>query len=221
MTQYTPTPRTTLKRRPHRGRYDKAAVHAILDAGLICHVGYVADGHPVVIPTIYWRHGERVYWHGSAAGRALQLQVDGAPVCLTVALLDGLILARSAFRHSVNYRSVMAFGTARPVLREAEKLAAMKGLIDRLYPGRWESIRAPSPAELAAVSVVYLDLEEVSAKVRADPPMDAEGDLGLPVWAGVLPLTLQPGTPEPCVKLAPGLDVGALDGWTLERTKGG
>ncbi len=221
MTQYTPTPRTTLKRRPHRGRHDKAAVHAILDAGLICHVGYVADGQPVVIPTIYWREGERVYWHGSAAGRALQLQVDGAPVCLTVALLDGLILARSAFRHSVNYRSVIAFGTARPVLLQTEKLAAMKGLIDRLYPGRWDDIRPPSPAELAAVSVVYLDLEEVSAKVRADPPMDAEGDLDLPVWAGVVPLAVQAGAPEPCAKLGTGLDFGDLEGWTLERVTGG
>lgn len=218
MTDYTPTPRTTLKRKPQRGRYDKTTVHAILDAGLICTVAYVTDGHPVGIPTIYWREGGRVYWHGSAAGRALQLQVDGAPVCFTVALLDGLILARSAFRHSVNYRSVIAYGTARPVLRDAEKLSAMKGLIDRLYPDRWEKIRPPNPGELAAVSVLYLDLEEVSAKVRADPPMDAEADLDLPVWAGVVPLVLEAGSPESCAQLGPDAEApGTWKGWTLER----
>jgi nitroimidazol reductase NimA-like FMN-containing flavoprotein (pyridoxamine 5'-phosphate oxidase superfamily) len=205
VTDYTPTPRTTLRRKPQRGRYDKATVHAILDAGLICHIGYEMDGHPLVIPTLYWREGGRVYWHGSAAGRALKLHVGGAEVCFTVALLDGLILARSAFRHSVNYRSVMAFGTARPVLGEAEKLAAMKGLIERLYPGRWNDIRPPSPAELAAVSVLYLDLDEVSAKVRADPPMDAEEDLSLPVWAGVVPLSILAGDAQPCVRLAKGI----------------
>ena len=221
MTDYTPTDRTTLNRRPQRGRYDAATVHAILDAGLIGHVGFVEDSLPVVTPTIYWREGARVYFHGSAASRTIRAAADGVPICLTVSHLDGLVVARGAFYHSVNYRSVIAFGTARPVLLQTEKLAAMKGLIDRLYPGRWDDIRPPSPAELAAVSVVYLDLEEVSDKVRADPPMDAEGDLDLPVWAGVVPLAVQAGAPEPCAKLGTGLDFGDLEGWTLERVTGG
>jgi nitroimidazol reductase NimA-like FMN-containing flavoprotein (pyridoxamine 5'-phosphate oxidase superfamily) len=216
MTSYVPTARTRLARRPQRGRYDKETVHAILDAGLMCHVGYVIDDHPVVIPTLYWRRGERVYWHGSAQGKALRLQVDGAPVCFTVALLDGLILARSAFRHSVNYRSVMAYGLARPVQHEAEKLEAMKGLFERLYPGRWDQIRPPSAAELAAVSVLCLELDEVSAKVKADPPMDGEDDLGRPIWAGVVPLSVQAGTPEACAKLMDGVESPeSVAGWRL------
>jgi nitroimidazol reductase NimA-like FMN-containing flavoprotein (pyridoxamine 5'-phosphate oxidase superfamily) len=216
MTSYAPTARSRLKRRPQRGRYDKETVHAILDAGLMCHVGYVMEDHPVVVPTLYWRQGERVYWHGSAQGKALRLQVDGAPVCFTVALLDGLILARSAFRHSVNYRSVMAYGLARPVQHESEKLEAMKGLFERLYPGRWDQIRPPSRAELAAVSVLCLDIEEASAKVKADPPMDADSDLGRQVWAGVVPLSLQAGEPEPCASIADGLEPPeSIGGWRL------
>ena len=200
---YAPGARSTLVRRPLRGRYDKAGVHAVLDAGLICHVGYVVDGRPVVTPTMYWREGGRVYWHGARDSRPIQAAQQG--VCFTVSLTDGLVLARSAFKHSVNYRAVMAFGEARLVIDKERKLGALRGMIERLYPGRWASIRPPSPAELAAVSVVSLELRDVSAKVRDDPPLDSEDDLKLPVWAGVLPLALQAGEPVPCARLAAGV----------------
>ena len=206
---YKPTVRTTLKRRPQRGHYDRETVHAILDAGIFCHVGYVADGAPVVMPTIYWREGERVYWHGARGGRAA-MTAGGAQVCFTVALMDGLVLARSAFKHSVNYRSVMAFGTAHTVEDEAEKLAALKAMIERLYPGRWAQIRPPSKSEFNSVTVLYLDLKEVSAKIRSEPPLDDETDLAIPVWAGVAPFVTMVGQPEPCPKLKPGLAAPAF-----------
>ncbi len=210
---YAPTGRTRLARRPRRGVYDRVVVHAILDAGIIGHIGYVVDGAPVVVPTVYWRAGERVFWHGSAGGRTAA-GIAGSEVCLAVSHLDGLVLGRSAFRHSANYRSVMAFGAAREVQGEGGKVAALKAMIERLYPGRWDRIRQPSPAELAAVSVLYIELEEVSAKVREGPPLDAEDDLARAVWAGVMPLALRPGPLEACERMAADIPVpDTLAGW--------
>jgi nitroimidazol reductase NimA-like FMN-containing flavoprotein (pyridoxamine 5'-phosphate oxidase superfamily) len=203
MTDYQPTDRTTLHRRPQRGRYDRASVHAILDAGLIGHVGFVEGGLPVVTPTIYWREGSKVYFHGSIASRTIRAAADGAPICLTVSHLDGLVVARGAFYHSVNYRSVIAYGAARLVEDPAEKLAAMRGLIERLYPGRWAEIRPPNAAELGTMDVVWLDLKEVSAKVRDDKPSDLAADLGRPAWAGVVPIAAAAGAPIPSDTLAP------------------
>jgi nitroimidazol reductase NimA-like FMN-containing flavoprotein (pyridoxamine 5'-phosphate oxidase superfamily) len=203
MSDYAPTARTTLRRRPQRGRYDRAGVHAILDAGLIGHVGFVEDGLPVVTPTIYWREGDRVYFHGSAASRTIRAAAAGTPICLTVSHLDGLVVARGAFYHSVNYRAVMAFGVAHLVEEPDQKMAAMRGLIERLYPGRWDEIRPPNEAELAAMDVVWLDLDEVSAKVRDDRPTDLPADLGRPAWAGVVPMAVTAGTPVASETLAP------------------
>jgi len=202
MSDYAPTELTTLNRRPQRARYDRTWVHNILDAGLICHVGYVLDGQPVVTPTIYWRDGERIYFHGSAASRTIRAAADGVRICLTVSHLDGLVVARGAFYHSVNYRSVMVFGTAQLVQDQTEKLAAMRGLIERLYPGRWDEIRPPNEAELAAMDVVWLDIEEVSAKVRDDTPGDLPTDLNRPAWAGVVPIAVAAGAPQPSASLA-------------------
>ena len=160
-----PTERTTLHRVPERGTYERAAIDAILDAGAICQVGYVMDGEPRVLPTVYWRTGAAVYWHGSRESQAL-LAMAGREVCFTVTLLDGLVMARSAFHHSANYRAVMAFGRAEAIDEEVEKLQAYREMFDRLYPGRWTQIRKPSRAELHATLVMKLELTEASAKVR-------------------------------------------------------
>ena len=177
-------------------------------------MGQVLDGQPIVTPTIYWRDGRRVYWHGQSRSRPVEA-AKGAQVCLTVTILDGLVLAKSAFRHSVRYRSVMAFGEARPVVGDAHKLQALRAMIERLYPGRWDHIRPPSQVELDATGVVFLELADVSAKTRTDGVLDLESDLGRPVWAGVLPVALTAGSPEGC-------DVGlvlpdCLRGWSPER----
>jgi nitroimidazol reductase NimA-like FMN-containing flavoprotein (pyridoxamine 5'-phosphate oxidase superfamily) len=198
---YRRSARTTLGRRPQRGHYDKAVVHAILDGCALCQIGYVADGQPLVLATVFWRTGGRVFWHGSRESRALKAMAD-AQVCFSVSRLDGLVLGRSAFRHSVNYRSAMAFGAAREVRGEARKLQALQAMIERFYPGRWSQIRQPSKAELAAVTVLSLELDEISAKARSEPPLDVQSDLALPVWAGVAPLTLAPGPLQPCPGLA-------------------
>ena len=190
-----PTSRTRLNRRPQRGAHDHASVAAILDAGVICQIGYLIDGEPRVLPTVYWRTGEAVYWHGSRESGALKAMA-GAQVCFTLTLLDGLVLAKSAFHHSANYRSVMAFGRAEVVTREADKDAALHAMLERLYPGRWQAIRAPSRAELAATTVLRLPLSEASAKARTGPPIDAEADLRQPGWAGVIPVRLQAGPPQ-------------------------
>jgi nitroimidazol reductase NimA-like FMN-containing flavoprotein (pyridoxamine 5'-phosphate oxidase superfamily) len=211
---YRKTARTTLARQPMRAGYDKDVVHAILDSNALCQIGYVADGQPLVLPTIYWRMGEEVFWHGSRQGRALQAMAQ-AQVCFSVCRLDGLVLARSAFRHSANYRSVMAFGAAREVGDEAGKLAALKGVIDKLYPGRWDRIRPPNRAELSATSVLRLRLDEVSSKVRTGPPLDLEGDLDLPVWAGVATVELGLGGLQPCQRSAAGSEAGEPEiDWT-------
>lgn len=195
MTTFTPTERTTLKRLPKRGEYDHAAVHRILDEAFICHVGFVADGKPVVIPTSYARIGAAVYIHGSAASRMLRSLEEGIDVCVTVTLIDGLVLARSAFHHSINYRSVVIFGNAKVVDDPAEKTRALHAFTDHVVPGRWEEVRLPTESELRATLVLKLPLIEVSAKVRNGPPIDDEEDYGLPVWAGVVPLGIAAGSP--------------------------
>lgn len=185
---FTPTARTQVRRMPKRGHYDRATVHAILDAGAVAHVGYVIDGQPYVTPTAYWRKGDRLYWHGSAASRMLRTIDAGAPVCVTVAHIDGFVLARSAFHHSVNYRSVMAFGTAHKLTDETEVMEALRDFTERLYPGRWDMLRPVQPQELKATTVLAMDLTEAVAKVREDMPIDDEDDYALPIWAGVLPV---------------------------------
>jgi hypothetical protein len=193
---YPPTERTRVKRLHERARYDREAVHAILDAGLLCHVGYVIDGQPYVTPTAYWREGEHVYWHGSSASRMLR-HLKGRPrVCFTVALMDGLVLARSGFHSSVNYRSVMAFGEAEVIEDPARKLAALEVMMERLVPGRWPTLKPPTVQELKATTVVTLALEEVVAKVRSGPPKDEPEDYALDVWAGVVPTAIAIGRPE-------------------------
>ena len=204
---YVPTAKTRIKRQQQRARYDRASVYAILDAGLLCHVGYLIEGQPYVTPTAYWRDGERVYWHGSSASRMLRRLKDGVPVCITVALLDGLVLARSGFHSSINYRSVMAFGTALPVTDAADKEAALTAFSERLTPGRWAEMRPPTAQELKATTVMTLQLDEVVAKVRTGPPVDDEEDYALPVWAGVLPLHTSLGQPEPDARLGDGVAV--------------
>ena len=180
---------------PKRGVYDKAQVHAILDEGYLCHVGFVSEGQPFVIPTLYARAGERIYFHGSAASRMLRSLSEGVRVCLTVTLVDGFVLARSAFHHSMNYRSVVVLGQARPVTDSGEKNEALRLFTNHIVPGRWEEVRQPTEQELRATSVLALELNEVSAKVRTGPPLDDEEDYGLPVWAGVIPVRNELGAP--------------------------
>ena len=207
MTQFLPTGRTTLHRMPKRASYDRAEVAAILDEGLICHVGFVENGQPFVIPTIHARLGNKLYIHGSAASRMLRTAREGIPVCITVTLVDGLVLARSAFHHSVNYRSVVVLGTAQEVTEEQEKLIALRAIVEHVVPNRWEEVREPTAQELKATIVLQLPLEEVSAKIRTGQPLDDEEDYQLTCWAGVLPLRLTPQTPVPDPRLAPDTDV--------------
>ncbi len=195
MDDIAPTDRSRVRRLPARGVYDPASIHAILDEALICHVGFVVDGQPFVIPTIHVRIGENLFFHGSPASRMLKALAQGNEVCVAVTLVDGLVLARSAFHHSMNYRSVVVFGTARPVEGLDERRAVLHALSDHLIRGRWEEVRPPTTAELKQTLVLSLPINEASAKVRTGPPMDDEEDYGLPVWAGVLPLRLTPCSP--------------------------
>jgi nitroimidazol reductase NimA-like FMN-containing flavoprotein (pyridoxamine 5'-phosphate oxidase superfamily) len=197
MSQFTPTDRTQVKRLPKRGKYDAETVYGILDKGFVCHVGFSVDGQPYVIPTNYGRTDETLYLHGSAASRMLRTLSKGVPVCVTVTHLDGLVLARSAFHHSVNYRSVVIVGTARLVEDPAEKMEALRLFTEHVVKGRWEEIRWPNEQEMKATTVLALPLEEVSAKVRTGGPIDDEADYTLPVWAGVLPLETVAKAPEP------------------------
>jgi nitroimidazol reductase NimA-like FMN-containing flavoprotein (pyridoxamine 5'-phosphate oxidase superfamily) len=203
------TPRTTLKRRPARGSFDRALIYSILDEGLVCHVGFSADAQPFVVPTVYARIGDRLYIHGSVANRMLRNLATGVPVCITVTLLDGLVLARSAFHHSMNYRSVMIFGVATEVGDPAERLRAFAAVVNHVMPNRFSATRPPDPQELKATSVLALDITEASAKVRSGPVSDAEEDYALPYWAGVLPLKLVPQAPIPDERLPPGIAVPA------------
>jgi uncharacterized protein len=195
MDKFTATGKTTLKRLPKRGEFDRAAVYEILDEAFICHVGFVVDGQPYVIPTGYARIEDRLYIHGSAASRMLRSLAEGIEVCVTVTLVDGLVLARSAFHHSMNYRSVVALGRATVVEDADEKFAALKAFTDHIIAGRWAEVREPSEAEMKATLVLALPLVEVSAKVRRGPPIDDEEDFAIPVWAGVLPLQITASAP--------------------------
>ena len=195
MSTFTPTARTQVKRLPKRAAYDRDTVFKILDEAFVCHVGFVADGQPFVIPTNFGRSGETIYLHGSAASRMLRTLSEGVPVCVTVTLTDGLVLARSAFHHSVNYRSVLVLGTARQVDDPSEKMEALRLFTEHIMKDRWEEIRWPTEQELKATTVLAVPLQEVSAKVRTGGPIDDEEDYSLPVWAGVLPLPVVPGVP--------------------------
>ncbi|MBI4570976.1 MAG: pyridoxamine 5'-phosphate oxidase family protein [Chloroflexi bacterium] len=197
------TPRTALTRKPDRGAHDFETIAAILDEGLVCHVGFVADGQPYVVPTGYGREGGTLYFHGSAASRMLKRLSSGTPVCVTVTLLDGLVLARSAFRHSMNYRSVMILGVAHEAKRD-DKLHGLRVITEHMARGRWADVRGPTEAELKATSVLKLELTEASAKVRRGPPLDDEEDLAVPAWAGQLPFALVPQPPVPDERLAAG-----------------
>jgi nitroimidazol reductase NimA-like FMN-containing flavoprotein (pyridoxamine 5'-phosphate oxidase superfamily) len=213
---YQQTERTRLRRLPERAAYDRATVHAILDEGFLCHVGFVAGGQPYVIPTGYARVGETIYLHGSTGSR-LGLR-PGMDVCVTVTLLDGLVLARSAFHHSMNYRSVMALGRTRAVRDLEEKEAALRAVVEHIVPGRSDEVRGTDRRELAATAVLALPLDEVSAKVRTGPPKDDDPDYDLPVWAGVLPLALTPGAPVPDPVLDPSLPAPAhVASWARPR----
>lgn len=202
-----PSPRTQVRRLPERGRYDDETIHAILDQAFLCFIGFAAGGSPVVIPTLYARRGDCLYMHGSAASRMLRDLQKGAPASVTVALVDGLVLARSAFHHSINYRSVVAFGTARLVEDQGEKLHALEAISEHVIPGRWSQVRGPNEQELKATAVIEFRIEEASAKVRHGPPKDDEEDYALPVWAGVVPFRTIRGDPVPDARLAPGIPV--------------
>lgn len=195
MSTFSPTDRTTLKRLPKRGDFDRDAIFAILDEAFICHVGFIVDGKPVVIPTSYVRVADDLYIHGSAASRMLRALDEGIDVCVTVTLIDGLVLARSAFHHSINYRSVVIFGKANAVDESEEKLLALHAFTEHVVPGRWADVRPPDENELRATLVLRLRLAEVSAKVRTGPPIDDDEDYNLAVWAGVVPLRLNAGAP--------------------------
>jgi nitroimidazol reductase NimA-like FMN-containing flavoprotein (pyridoxamine 5'-phosphate oxidase superfamily) len=210
---YSPTDRSRVKRLHERGRYDRDTVHAILDAGMIAHIAYVIDGQPYVTPTAYWRDGDTLYWHGSSASRMLRTQSVGIPVCVTVTHLDGLVLARSGFHHSINYRSVMAFGKAHKVEDAAEKHRELDRFIDRLYPGRNPTLRGIDPQELKATTLLAMEIEEASAKIRTGDPKDDAPDYALDCWAGVIPIAQVIGAPQadPLLKQGVGWPEGLVD----------
>src|SRR5215471_13230602 len=190
------TRRSQLRRLPKRGSHEREIIHAILDAGFLAHVGFQANGQPFVIPTLYGREGDKLYLHGSAASRMLGELETGVPACVNVTLVDGLVLARSAFHHSMNYRSVVAFGIARKIDDAARKTHALRVISENVIAGRWNDVRGPSEKELKATSVLEFEIEEASAKIRTGPPKDDEEDYSLPIWAGVLPLKWQAESPE-------------------------
>jgi len=196
-----PTARTRVVREPERGVYDLETVYRILDEGFLCHVGFAVDNQPFVIPTSYGRKGASLYIHGSAASRMLRQMKDGVAVCVTVTLLDGLVLARSIFNHSMNYRSVIILGKATLVDEPGEKLAALRVLSEHILPDRWDNVRQPNERELKATSVLHVPIEEYSAKVRTGPPIDDAEDYSFPTWAGVIPLEMKVGPPVNDVKL--------------------
>jgi uncharacterized protein len=201
------TPRTQVKRRAQRGNYDRPAIYEILDEGLICHVGFIVEDQPFVIPTAYGRIEDQIYIHGSPMSRMLRSLQQGIEVCITVTLLDGLVLARSAFHHSMNYRSVVIFGTAMMVEDPDEKMTALKAFTEHIIRDRWSEVRPPTPPELAGTSVLALSLTEASAKIRTGPPVDDEADYALPVWAGELPLRLIADAPVADPRLLDGIAV--------------
>jgi uncharacterized protein len=207
--------RTKVRRAPARGVYDRDAIDAILDEALIAHLGFVDDGQPYVIPTLHARIGDLVYIHGSAASRAIRGLTSGIPACLTVTLLDGLVLARSAFHHSINYRSVVVLGTCCPVEGAVQREAALHAFTERMVPGRWDEVRPPTAKELKGTRVLSMRLDECSAKVRSGPPVDDDEDYALPVWAGVVPLATVSGRPLADPKLADEIEPSAVvTGWS-------
>lgn len=215
--------RNRLKRRHDRGRYDHEAVYAVLDAGFMCHVAYVIDGQPYCTPTIHWREGDWLYWHGSSASRMLRHLAKGTPACVTVSHLDGLVLARSGFNHSANYRSAICFGTAAIITAPDEKAQALLGIVDRFFPGRSKELRQTHGQETKATTVIGMRIEEASAKVRAAGVGDDEEDYSQPVWAGVIPIQTVIGTAEPCPRLLPGMAktaglAGYREGRRLDET---
>ena len=200
--------RNRVKRLNKRAHYDRATIFPILDSALLCHIAYVVDGQPYCTPTAFWREGDTLFWHGSSASRMLRAQAGGVPVCLTVTHMDGLVLARSGFNHSINYRSVMAYGTARRLEDAAEKRQAMDAFVSRFFPGRVAKLREPTGQEVKATSILAMAIEQASAKVRAYGPGDDEADFALPVWAGVVPLRMVVGAAEDCPRLPAGLVPG-------------
>jgi uncharacterized protein len=206
MTERPASDRTRVRREPTRGAYDRATIDAILDEALVCHLGFVDSGQPYVIPTLFARLGDDLYVHGSSASRMLRTLDGGVDACLTVTLIDGIVLARSIFNHSINYRSVVVLGRATAVTDIDEKRRALEAFSGRLLPGRWADVRPPTATELKATSILRLLLHEASAKVRTGPPKDNEEDYGWPVWAGVIPLALAAGEPQPDPALQPGFE---------------
>jgi nitroimidazol reductase NimA-like FMN-containing flavoprotein (pyridoxamine 5'-phosphate oxidase superfamily) len=202
-----PTERTRLRRLPKRGDFDRATIYRILDEAFVCHVGFTIDGRPFVIPTAYARAGDKLLIHGSAASRMLRAMAWEVDVCVTVTLVDGLVLARSAFHHSMNYRSVVMFGKAKVVGDEQEKLEALRAFTEHVVPGRWAEVRQPSENELKATLVLSLPIDEASAKIRSGAPADDEADYELDVWAGVIPLRLEAGVPVDDTQLKEGIAV--------------
>ncbi|HEX9464541.1 MAG TPA: pyridoxamine 5'-phosphate oxidase family protein [Alphaproteobacteria bacterium] len=202
MTSFPPSDKTRLRRRPQRGHYDDATIFAVLDAGVICHIAYTIDGEPYVTPTAYWRDGRRLYWHGSAASRMIATHAAGVKVCVTVSHLDGLVLGRSGFTHSLLYRSVMAFGRTEAVTDREAKRHAMHAFIDRLYPGRPRELRPLHAAELNAITVIAMPIDEAAAKIRDGGVIEKEEDFGFPAWAGVIPLRTVIGAPIADARLA-------------------
>lgn len=201
-----PTARTQLRRLPERGSHDPETIHAILDAAFLAHVGFSVNGQPFVIPTLYGREGERLYLHGSAASRMLRELETGVAACVNVTLVDGLVLARSAFHHSMNYRSVVAFGTARRITDPERKTQALRTIAEHLIAGRWDDVRKPNEKELKATTALEFSIEEASAKIRTGPVGDEEEDYALPIWAGIVPLELEAKTPVPDSRLAAGIE---------------
>ncbi|MFN4311300.1 MAG: pyridoxamine 5'-phosphate oxidase family protein [Ferrovibrio sp.] len=210
-----PSTRSRVKRVPDRGHYDRETVHAVLDAGHVCHIAFSQDGQPVVIPTAYWREGDYLYVHGSTKSRMAMALVRGVPACVAVTLLDGLVFARSAFHHSMNYRSVVAFGQFE-LVPDAHKMAALEAFTEKLAPGRWAEIRGPNKQEFKATMVLRLSLNEASAKIRRGPPKDDAEDMAIPAWAGVLPFRTGFEKPEPDPQLAAGI---ALPGYLKTLTR--
>jgi uncharacterized protein len=187
------TPFTRVRRLPKRGSYDATTLYAILDAATHCHIAHLIEGRPVATPTLHWRHGDRVYWHGSVASRMLRAGAAGGPVCLTATLIDGFVLARSGFNHSMNYRAAMCFGQPQEIVRPQEKMTALEHFLEHWLPGRWARLRPPTRKEIAATRVLSMPIDEASAKIRDGGPHDPEQDVDWPVWAGVLPVSVVAG----------------------------
>ncbi|HYM83153.1 MAG TPA: pyridoxamine 5'-phosphate oxidase family protein [Candidatus Dormibacteraeota bacterium] len=212
-----PTDRVRVRRKPERGHYDRSSIDAILDAALVGHVGYVIDGQPFVTPTGIWRQGDSLYWHGSSASRMLRATKEGIAVCVTVTQVDALVLARSGFDHSFDYRSVMLLGRAHEVTDEAEKTASLEAFVEHLYPGRWAELRPPTSKELKATSVLAMPIEEASAKIRDIGAHDEPGDETWPAWAGTFPVRVVVGDPRPDEHVREAIPPPELAGWLAGR----